>query len=141
MLKVIMAYSEALYLSKNKAKKVTRKWGNIYGKARTYTTEEHLLARRTLFWLIKQQMILTGWIAMKEKTFVEIHLFKPTQRGDSGNFVDSVLDVIQEVLGINDSWFIPSAPWDIDKKSPRLEVTIWQEEKGNVFFEQGNREN
>ena len=126
-----MDYSEALYLSKNKAKKVTRKWGSIYGKARTYTTQEHLDARKTLYWLIKQQLILTGWVAKKEKTFVEIHLFKPTHRGDSGNYTNAVCDVIQEVLGINDSWFVPSNPWDIDRKNPRLEITIWQGEREN----------
>ena len=126
-----MPYSEALYLSKNKAKKVTRKWGNIYGKARTYTTEEHLAARNTLFWLIKQQLILTGWVAKKEKTFVEIHLFKPTHRGDSANFVDSVLDVVKDAIMVDDHFFVPSAPWSVDRIEPRIEIIIWQGEREN----------
>jgi len=88
-------------------------------------------ARKTLYWLIKQQLILTGWVAKKEKTFVEIHLYKPTQRGDSANFVDSVLDVVKDAIMVDDHFFVPSAPWSVDRIEPRIEITIWQEEREN----------
>jgi len=60
------------------------------------------------------------------KLHVAIMVFKPSNRCDASNFVDTINDAVSKSLYIDDRWFSGSYDWGIDKIEPRFEITITQ---------------
>lgn len=56
--------------------------------------------------------------------------YKPTHNGDTFNLLDGLADAVKTVIGIDDRYFACDGIYSvIDKKNPRIELTIKQEDK------------
>lgn len=64
----------------------------------------------------------------KYKVLVTIMIYKPDNRGDAINFIDTICDGIKAGIGIDDRYFSVSLDWEIDKRQPRIEITVSQKE-------------
>lgn len=51
-------------------------------------------------------------------------VYRPDMRSDPANFIDVILDIVKVAINIDDRWYAGSWDWCIDKKNPRVEVSI-----------------
>jgi len=59
-----------------------------------------------------------------EPICVAISVFRPNMRADPVNVIDGICDTIKDPIGVDDRWFFCSCGWKIDRKNPRIEITV-----------------
>ena len=115
LIKVIYPFD--IRLSKNQMWK-RGKWGGVYLACADQMAE--------ISNIIKSR-VQPGDFIPGVKTHISLKVYKPNNRSDAANFLDTILDATQIGIGVNDRFFSGSFDWEIDKLNPRFEITISQE--------------
>lgn len=71
----------------------------------------------------------------KAKTWIDIFVEKPHNRGDAINFIDSICDAVKIAIGVDDKFFsIRKVDWKVNKQNPRIFIGISQESDEETFI-------
>lgn len=116
MVKLSIPYNKEL--SKNRMW-LKKRGGGVYLNLDTVAEQEAIA--------VQIQAAQIDW-KPKSKLWVRIMVYRPHLLGDPANFVDTILDAVQEGTGVNDRYYSGSWDWIVDKDNPRIEITVEQEE-------------
>lgn len=112
-----LPYTSAL--SKNRLFKGYRRGGGFF------TPKDVIVTKETIKQKIKES--LQGRVFVDNKIYVSIFVAKPNARGDAINVIDSLMDAIQDAIGVNDKWYsIQRLDWTISRLNPFIFVSIGQ---------------
>jgi NADH pyrophosphatase NudC (nudix superfamily) len=97
-----------------------------HGGGHVYLRAESKAAREEL--TLALRAALRGRSVVEGRVWLDILVQKEGSRGDAINVLDTVADVVKEVIGIDDNMFsIRRLDWQIVKQNPQLIVGIGQE--------------
>lgn len=114
---IICEFPFDINLSKNNTRAFAR--GHYYIKPEARKCKENLV--------MALKVACRGHKFNEAKLWVNIMVYKPNNRIDAGNFVDTIFDAIQEVSGINDKWYsISQLDWELEKENPRIIIKLEQ---------------
>ena len=64
----------------------------------------------------------------KGKIVVNILVHRPDMHGDPINLQKLIVDGIKVMIGVDDNQYEAHVEWTLDRKNPRLEITVTQQE-------------
>lgn len=106
-------------------------WRNVRA-GHTYLRTESRRAREGLALVLRSA--LHGRRVAHNRLWVDIGVEKPHHRTDASNFVDSILDAVEEATGLDDRWYsLRRLDWRIVKLDPQIYVGIGQEAGGDAL--------
>jgi len=110
-------------LSKNRMYVFTRK-----SQYRKIPNSQHEKAKDYITTLFRSKLSNNPH-PQKSKTYIDVVAFKPNMRGDASNLIDGICDAIKKCFNFDDNYFSGSWDWFIDKKNPRIEITVKYEDE------------
>ena len=97
-----------------------------HGNGRTWVDSTHAAFRDGLVTLVKVEVNRAGVTVVQNRLWLDIHVTKPSMRGDPVNVLDMACDAVKVAVGLDDCWFsVERLDWDIGPE-PKLTVAIGQ---------------
>lgn len=112
-MKFTLPYQPSLY-SKNRIYRISNKSIHL-----THQVEQ-FISRSVIY----VKSVSSGIVFSHDKIYIDIMVYRPDMRSDPANFIDVILDIVKVAINIDDRWYAGSWDWCIDKKNPRVEVSI-----------------
>jgi len=112
-----ITYPYTPYLSKNKA--------YLLGDTKLGHNSQTQKAMDDIALLIRPPFYAHKWNDNRIK--VTITVYRPNDRSDAQNFVDTISDAIEVGIGVNDSQFDITAIGEVDKDNPRIVIEVEQD--------------